>query len=198
MHSARIRTAWKNKRRPVSTEEHAVAVAAVAWRIALNAARNLHEAAFDYTDDVQRLAVMREYLYFLIHFADRRAQQSFASDPARRTRFTTRLSHECRRHYRENERDIMAPEPVAERFIEQLNRRLSAYANTRFVDDQPGYAALRALALHIREQMGHDQTNKWVLEQVLDIDGPEALQIFGAALRKLTQAADKARGEEGD
>ena len=166
MHSARIRTAWKNKRRPISTEEHAVAVAAVAWRIALSAARNLHQAAFDYTDDAQRLAVMREYLYFLIYFADRCAQQWFASDPARRARFTTRLSHECRRHYRENRRDIMAPEPAAERFIEQL--------------------------------MGHDQTNKWVLEQVLDIDGPEALQIFGAALRKLTKAVEKARGGDGD
>jgi len=197
MHSARIRTAWNNKHRPISTEEHAVAVAAAAWRIALSAARNLHQAAFNYTDDTQRLAVMREYLYFLIHFADRRAQQWFASDPARRERFTTRLAHECRRHYRENERDIMAPEPAAERFIEQLGRRLSAYAKTRFADGQPGYAALRALALRIREQMGYDQTNKWVLEQVLDIDGPEALQIFGAALGKLAQAADHARdGDE--
>lgn len=203
----RIRTAWKNKRRAVSVEEHATAAAAAAWRIALHAARDLHAHEFDYAGDAQRLAVMREYLYFLIHFADRRAQEAF--DAARRARFTACLARECRRHYRENERDIMAA-AVAEvgeaalpagQFTAQLNRRLRAYAGTKFVDGRPGYAALRKLALRVRETLGDSQTNKWALEQVLDIDGPEAARLFGDALQALQRAvegAEDAQDARGD
>lgn len=194
----RIRTAWKNQRRAVSVEEHATAAAAAAWRIALNAARNLHAQEFDYAGDAQRLAVMREYLYFLIHLADRRAQASFDAD--RRAQFTARLANECRRHHDENERDIMAAAVAAAgeaalpagHFTAQLNRRLRAYAGTKFVAGQPGYAALRALALRVRETLGDSQTNKWALEQVLDIDGPEAARVFGNALQALQQSVDAA------
>ena len=204
MTNLRIRTTWKNQRRAVSTEEHAVAAAAAAWRIALNAARNLHAQEFDYANDAQRLEVMREYLYFLIYFADRRAQESAAFDETRRAQFTAHLARACARHYDENARDIMAAE-VAEpgesaapagQLIAQLNRRLNAYANTKFVDGAPGYAALRKLALRVREALGDSQTNKWALEQVLDIDGPEAARVFGDALRKLERAV--AGGDSAD
>ncbi len=191
MRSARIRTAWKNKHREISIEEHAAAVAAVAWRVSLNAAKNLHEQDFVYADDAQRLGVIREYLCFLIHCADRVMQAKRDEDA--RTRFTTQLSHECARHYRENEHDLLTPtqpNPPAERFIQHLNQRLTGYATTRFIDNQPGHATFRALGLHIRDCMGQDQTNKWTLEQVLEIDGPEALRIFNKALLALNRAAE--------
>lgn len=194
MRSARIRTAWKNKRRAISTAEHASAVAAAAWRIALNAAKNLHAQDYVYGGDEQRLGVMREYLCFFIHFADRVMHTKL--DDARRTEFTTALSHECARHYLENERDIQTPTATAAPFIAHLNQRLDGYATTRFTGGKPGYATYRALALHIRDCLGQDQTNKWALEQVLDIDAPEALRIFERALTGLNRAVDSQRQEE--
>lgn len=190
MRSARIRTTWKHKHRPVSVEEHAAAVAAVAWRVSLNAAKNLHQRDFVYEKDAQRLGVMREYLYFFIHAADRQMAQT--PDDDRRTRFITRLAHECRRHYRENERDIMAGGAPPERFVDELNKRMAHYAATRFAGDEPGYEAFRALGLRIQDQMGCDQTNKWVQDQVLSIDGPEAFRIFSKALSALNQSAGRA------
>ena len=187
MRTARIRTGWKNKRREISIEEHAAAVAAVAWRVALNAAKNLHEQAFIYETDQQRLGVMREYLYFFIHAADRCARGKF--EPARRVRFITGLSHQCRRHYLENERDVTATGSDGDRFIEQLNQRMDGYAGARFIQDQPGYEAFRALGLRVQECMGYSQTNKWVQDQVMEIDGPEAFRIFNKALLALNKSA---------
>ncbi len=201
MRSARIRTAWKNKGREVSIEEHAVAVAAVAWRVALNAAKNLHQQAFVYEEDAQRLGVMREYLYFFIHAADRRVAGRF--DEAQRTRFITALSHECRRHYLENERDVLAGEPP-ERFVDELNDRMARYAGTRFAGDpsateteteaetEPGYEAFRALGMRVQDCMEQAQTNKWAQDQVLNIDGPEAFRVFSRALSALNKSAEQA------
>ena len=190
MRSARIRTAWKNKRREVSVEEHAVAVAAVAWRVALNAAKNLHQQDFVYEEDAQRLGVMREYLYFFIHAADRCVAEKF--DDAQRARFITKLSHECRRHYRENERDIIAQGPPPEQFVDALNQRMAGYAGTRFAGDEPGFDAFRALGLRVQDCMAHDQPNKWAQDQVMNIDGPEAFRVFSRALSALNQSAGRA------
>lgn len=200
MRTARIRTAWKNKRREISIEEHAAAVAAVAWRVALNAAKNLHAQEFAYESDAQRMGVIREYLYFFIHVADRSMPAPLGE--ARRARFITALAHECRRHTRENERDIMAHEMTHEmthgemthgadagQFIWQLNQRAARYATTRFVAGNPGYEAFRALGLRIQECMGHSQPNKWAQDQITEIDGPEATRIFSRALAALNESA---------
>ena len=192
MQKARIRTSWKNKQRNVSVEEHAVAVAAVAWRVSLNAAKNLHEQDFVYEDDQQRLQVIREYLYFLIHVADRIMHTHFAdiqSDSGERVRFMTKLSHECRRHYLENARELVAHGLNSDQFINQLNQRMNNYASTRFVDDEPGYDTFRTFGLFIQDCMGNSQTNKWAQDQVLDIDGPEAFGIFSKALTSLNKSA---------
>ena len=188
MRSARIRTAWKNKGRAVSVEEHAAAVAAVAWRVSLNAAKNLHQQAFVYENDAQRLGVICEYLYFFIHAADRCVAGRF--NDHRRARFITRLSHECRRHYLENQREVMAGEPHPERFVDELNARMARYAGTRFDGDAPGYETLRALGLWVEDCLGRDQPNKWAQDQVINIDGPEAFGIFKSALSALNRAAD--------
>ncbi len=193
MRSARIRTGWKNKRRQISVEEHAAAVAAVAWRVALNAAGNLHEQSFIYDHDEQRLAVMREYLYFFIHVADRCVHRQL--DHAHRARFITHLSHECRRHYRENERDIMAQKLPPGHFIDQLNHRTQRYATTRFVNDTPGYQTFRALGLHIQDCISHNQTNQWTQDQILEIDGPEALRIFNKALQALNESVEQTKAD---
>ena len=68
---ARIRTAWKNSNTERSVAEFASALSAIVWRISLNAAKNLHQEDFEYTDDTQRLGVVFEYVCFLCHVSDR-------------------------------------------------------------------------------------------------------------------------------
>jgi hypothetical protein len=34
--------------------------------------------------------------------------------------------------------------------------------------------------------MGQDQTNRWVIDQIMDIDGPEVVAQLATSLRKLS------------
>lgn len=187
MQKARIRTGWKNRNRQISLEEFANALSSICWRMSLNAARNLHQQDFIYRNDGQRLGVIREYLVFLLHCADRLMFDSLDGDG--RQRFLQSLAGDCERHLRENAREI-APELALERdWAAFANGRMGAYAGTSFADRQPGYDMFRLLGSVILEIMGSDQTNKWVIDQVMDIDGPELFEVFLKSMDRLRRNA---------
>lgn len=199
MQRARIRTGWKNKEREISVEEFANAVSAICWRISLNAAKNLHEQDFVYRTDEQRLGVIQAYLNFLIHCSDRLMHSQIKLEV--RQIFITALAKDCYRHYRQNAMEILnsreAPkpfnepktEPFVDGFIESLNQTMGSLAQFRFEDEYPGYEMLRLLGSQVLEIMGNDQTNRWVIDQVMDIDGPEAYEIFLTSFNKLKRSS---------
>ncbi len=179
-----------------------MAVAAVVWRIALNAAKNLHEQDFVYDDDGQRLAVISEYVFFLVHLVDRETCARLALE--QRRLFVSRLVGECARHLRQNAAEILSAgsagsagsvgsagngEPgMGAGFVSDFNSRSAEYAHTQYgqYDDKtPGYDMYRTFGAAVLAIMGESQTNKWVIDQIMDIDGPEANQTLQKALRTL-------------
>ena len=187
MQKARIRTGWKNKQRQISVEEFANALSAICWRISLNAAKNLHDQNFVYDNDEQRVGVMREYLFFLIHCADRLVHGEL-SEPDR-IAFVVSLSKDCLGHYRQNVLEVLQrDEPAAQQVIE-LNARMNALSEFRFIDREPSFEMYRLLGAQIQQLLGHSQTNKWVIDQVMQIDGPEAFEIFLKSFDKLKRSS---------
>ena len=77
--SLRIRDKWRQDGKTASLEDSATAAAYASWQIALAATKNLHAEDFEYYDDHQRLGVLREYLIFLSHIADRLAFEHMES-----------------------------------------------------------------------------------------------------------------------
>jgi len=187
MQKARIRTGWKNKGKSISVSEFANALSAVCWRMALNAAKNLHQQDFIYDNDNQRLGVIREYLFFFIHCADRRMFDHF--EQPERIEFVTALSMDCRRHYVENARQIFDDSVSKEQFVEQLNATTNSLADLSFREGEPGFDMYRMLGTRIQDIMGNSQTNKWVIDQVMDIDGPEAYETFSKSFAKLKKSS---------
>ncbi len=187
MQKARIRTSWKNKSRQISVEEFANAVSSICWRISLNAAKNLHQQDFEYANDSQRLGVMGEYLFFFIHCSDRLLFASLSH--AQRGEFVNTLSLHCKRHYLQNAREILPSDLVPDSFIEQLNEATSHMADTQFNENQPGFDMYRYLGNQIQQIMGHSQVNKWVIDQIMDIDGPNAYDIFKKSFDKLKRSS---------
>ncbi len=173
----RMKSRWRDKQRPRSLEDNAIALAINAWRIALTCAKHLHEEGFRYESDEQRIAVIAEYLIFLVHWADRLALARM--DAQERERFTTTLVRQVARHIRENE-EMMGLEPLP--FFERLNERTEDYAEIPFEEASAGYSALRYLAGKIQAIMGEDQVNRWVADQIIDIDAPEAAQNLKQAM----------------
>ena len=183
MEKARIRTAWKNRTRSISIEELANAVASICWRMSLNAAKNLHQQSFNYSEDRQRVGVIREYLFFLIHVTDRLVFDTLNGQD--RERFMQALAADCGRHYAENSRQIGIDPSETGRYMAEINTRQGEYSATAFRGREPGYEMLRLLGSRIQALMGLDQTNKWVIDQVMDIDGPEVFEVFRKSLDKL-------------
>ncbi len=187
MDKARIRTGWKNRNRPISLEEFANALSSICWRLSLNAARNLHQQDFVYQNDLQRLGVMREYLVFLMHCADRLTHEYLSTE--QRSRFMHALAKDCHRHSRENAIDITQGIEREENWIIRINTKMAQYATTTFPNRNPGYDMYRLLGASIQAYMGEDQTNRWVIDQVMDIDGPEVFEVFLKSIDKLQHNA---------
>jgi len=187
MQKARIRTGWKNKDKSISVTEFANALSAICWRLSLNAAKNLHEQGFIYETDHQRIAVIREYLFFFIHCADRLMFEELPQ--TERTTFLSALVKDCHRHERQNSHEILARDRLTDDFVERLNQTAAAMSAFRFSDRQPGYEIYRLLGARILDIMGESQTNRWVIDHVMDIDGPNAYNIFRKSLDKLKKSS---------
>jgi hypothetical protein len=187
MQKARIRTGWKNRQRHISVAEFANALSAICWRISLNAAKNLHQQDFQYDNDEQRVGVIREYLHFMIHCADRLVHGEL--DDAERETFVVALSRDCLRHYAQNSLEILGRSEPAGEQIEQLNATMGAMSRFRFENEEPGFEMYRLLGSRIQELLGQSQINKWVIDQVMDIDGPTAYELFRKSFDKLKRSS---------
>ena len=179
----RIKSHWKDEERERSLPEIASALAYIAWRVAMDKAINLHCERFVYRDDAQRLAVIGEYLAFLIQIADRLAHDDL--DDAQRRTLITELAKKILGHVQDNSQDLLGPGDHAAPFLALLNERSGEYAEYRFTEEGPSYPFLRHLGHEIQSLMGDTEENRWVIDQVMDKDGWEAYKTFAKAYRNL-------------
>ena len=167
----RTRNKWKNSDKPKSIEDNATALGYIIWQLALNAAKNLHMQDFRYDDDRQRFGVIEEYAAFLVHVSDRIVFEQLETEE--RNQFVSGVAAAAARHVHRNKQEVLGGSDYRGPFLDMLNQRSQEYAACPFAEDQPGYSMLRALGSHILDIMGTDQTNKWVVDQVMEIDAPE-------------------------
>jgi hypothetical protein len=179
----RIKSHWWNDESDRSLPEIASALAFIAWRVSVDKAINLHCERFVYRDDAQRLAVIQEYLVFLIQVADRLSHGRLADEDRRA--LITAFARKVIEHVQDNSQDLLGPGDYGSPFIALLNQRSGEYAEYQLADDGPTYAFLRHLGFEIQNLMGEGQENRWVIDQVMDKDGWEAYKTFARAFRDL-------------
>jgi len=177
----RIRNKWMKP--DAGIDENAGAVAFVCWQISLSAAKNLHAEDFTYTHDVQRMSVISEYLIFLIHCSDRLLSHSL--EQAQREQFITHLVHKAARHLANNQREITGPGDYEAKFYTLCNQRTQEYALCGYADKQPGFEMRRCFASHIQNIMGRLAVNRWITDQIMDIDSLDAVEMLYKSSNKL-------------
>ncbi|MEE1540559.1 MAG: hypothetical protein V1243_05610, partial [Arenicellales bacterium] len=67
------------------------------------------------------------------------------------------------------------------------------YGGCSFEEQQPGHQMTRALGEKIQDIMGDSQTNRWVMEQVMGIDIPKAVQNLKQGLNNLLKSSNKTK-----
>jgi len=187
-----IKDRWHNStpddsRRQILNEktlsDQASALAFIQWRTALTNAINLHAEDFRYDDDQQRIGVITEYLAFQIQLTDR-VSAEFLSD-AERESLIISVCEKAADQIQDNLEDIAGPGQYRPPFTALLNRRFGEYASFEFRDGRPGYEAMRFLGHAVLGLLGDDQTNRWVIDQVMDIDGPAIVDQNLKSLNRL-------------
>lgn len=171
----RIKNKWHRSRRnrptDKSLQDSAGALAFIGWRIALDKAQNLNREGFRYDSDVERIGVISEFVAFEIQIADRLAYEFL--DDEDRTVFVNALGQRFADHMQENLSDLDGPRNYRDAFVALLNERLGDYAHLTFEGGEPGFDFLRYLGAKVLGVLGEDQTNRWVLDQIVAIEAPE-------------------------
>ena len=186
----RIKDKWhrsqRNRPSAKSLADSAGALAFIGWRLALDKAQNLNKEGFRYDSDVERVGVISEFVAFEIHLADRLAYGRIDDDE--RAELVNALGLRFADHMQDNLTDLGGARNYRDAFISLLNERLEDYATLTFSDSQPGFDALRYLGSRVLAVLGEDQTNRWVLDQVVAIEAPEITERFGKSVLNLLSA----------
>jgi hypothetical protein len=165
----RIRNTFKN-RGDATLEEKANILAYNIWQISLAGAKNLHEEDYLFESDAQRVGVIREYLVFMVHVADRMVFDKL--NETDRVTFVNVLAQYTARQIQRNTEEIAGPGEYEASYLAAINDRFNEYSRGSFEDGKPGYSLLRMFGENVRQIMGDDQTNKWTIDQIMDVDGP--------------------------
>jgi hypothetical protein len=179
----RIKSHWYNEDNERSLEEIAGALAFNAWKLAMDKAITLHGEQFVYESDRQRLDVIAEYLAFQVQIVDRMSHGRLEQEE--RQTLITALALRLAQHMQENAGELLGGTEHADRFIALLNQRAQEYAELGFTDDGPSYPFMRHLGFEIQQLMGESQENRWVIDQVMDMDAPEVYKQIKRILRNL-------------
>jgi len=180
----RIKSRWHGEGEH-SLVEVAGALAFIAWRLAQDKAINLHGEDFVYENDRQRMDVIIEYLIFQLQVMDRLAAQRLELEDGERQELIVAVARKMGEIVEDNSLDLFGPGDYVQPFFERINERASEYAEYRYTDEGPSYPFLRHLGYEIQQIMGESQENRWVIDQVMDVDGVEVDHKLSRAMMDL-------------
>ncbi|MBT8420335.1 MAG: hypothetical protein KJO08_05665 [Gammaproteobacteria bacterium] len=170
----RVKNNWhqsdRNRPSAKTLEDNAGAVAYIIWRLSLEGAKKLHGEGFEYLSDKERVGVINEFVAFLLQATDRLAFERMEDED--REIFINAAGRKLADQIQDNLLDIAGPGNYRPPFIGMLNERLGDYAMLSFDDGQPGYDFLRYFGDRVLKTMPDNQTNRWVIDQVMDLEGP--------------------------
>jgi len=86
-----------------------------------------------------------------------------------------------------NQRDLLGPGEYRKPFIELLNTRFGEYAGFAYAGAEPGYPCQRFFAAKVSDAMASSD-NKWVVEQMMDIEAPEMVRLVGKLIGQTVAA----------
>ncbi len=143
------------------------------WKFALTSVRGLQDEKFYFTSKAQGMAVTTEMLIFLMQVTDRLVYESM--EPEDRAQFIGAMAYRFLDIILDNYNDLDEEGPDRTDLVGLINRRAADYAKFSYGEEGPSYHFLRYFGERVGAIMGDDQDNKWVSDQMMEIEGPEAI-----------------------
>jgi hypothetical protein len=171
---ALVKTRWRKKGARTLAERAGV-IGANVWKISLEIFKHLEKEGFRFGSDRLVTDVLAEHIAFLVQLVDR-AVYGKLSEADRAT-----LIGEVARHLaatmENNQLDLLGPGEYRKPFLDLLNARFEAYAGLEYPGGEPGFPCLRFFAAKVDDAMASSD-NKWVVEQIMDIEAPEMVRLI--------------------
>ena len=188
--AVRLKTRWHRSKRSQRNREgsrreksqaNLISVAAInIWKLAKEAFTRMEKEDFRFREDTQAIDVIAEFCIFMLHIMDRMLYGKVSEED--RAALVSGVAREIAATIEDNQRELLGPGDYRAVFIDKLNERLANYAECSFDEEGPGYDFLRYLAKNVADIMTVTD-DKWVLEQVMDIEAPELAQRFQPVVR---------------
>ena len=180
-----IKTRWRKKGARTLADRAGV-IGANVWKIALEIFKHMEKEGFRFGSDRLVTDVLAEFIAFLVQLTDR-AVYGRLGEADRATLIAAVVGH-LAATMENNQLDLFGPGEYRKPFIDRLNARFGEYAGFEYPGGEPGYPCLRFFATRVSDVMASSD-NKWVVEQMMDIEAPEMVRVT----RKLVdQAVDAA------
>jgi hypothetical protein len=180
-----IKTRWRNKKAPRTLEDRAGVIGANIWKIALEIYKHLEKDGFRFGSDQQVTAVITEFIVFLVQLTDRTVYGR-RNDTDRASLINAVVGH-LAKTMENNQLDLLGPGDYRAPFIQMLNDRLEDYARFEYIDRDPNYACLRYFGDKVSDAMASSD-NKWVLEQMMEIEAPEMVRVIKKLVDEVVEA----------
>jgi hypothetical protein len=196
----RIKSHWFKAGAARSPAQQAGAMAFIVWRTGHQMLRRMRGADFDIDAGQPYFAFMREALVFLIALTDRIAYARMGA--AARAEFTPALVRHVAATLSGNELDLLGPRAdggdAGEAFIDLVNQVTPHYAEFGSDPQQdesalgfaPDFAFVRYLG-HRLEPTLPAKDQRWVLDQVMAVEAPEAVALVQRSMRELYSDAPR-------
>lgn len=180
----RIVSKWQEGLQPDDMAKVGEALGFNVWKIALDTARGMQDKRLYFVSKMQGLLVTAEFMIFEVQVADRLAHNIMSDE--NRTSFIKTMADRTITILVDNRVDFQGSGDYRDDFVKIFNQRLKVYADFSFDETEgPGYQFYRYLGEKIGHIMGDDQNNKWAIDQVMDIDGPDVYERLRKSMESL-------------
>ena len=180
----RVKNKWNDKNKERTPEETGSVLSFNFWKIASANVMHMENEGFQTDTHFQRLDVIAEFTIFLVHVVDRVISAKDFT-PEARQQLITALALNLAKTMHDNRRDVSDDKETDFRndYIALMNERMNEYSNFTFDEgNQPGFQVRRCVGEHVRDVMG-EKDNKWIPDQVIDIEIPDAMKAFKRVTR---------------
>jgi len=170
---ALVKTRWRKKGARTLADRASVKGTNI-WKISLEIFRHMEREGFRFGSDRLVTDVLTEHIAFLVQLVDRAVYGKLSE--ADRATLIGEVAGHLAATMENNQLDLFGPGDYRKPFVDKLNTRFEEYAGFECPGGEPGYPSLRFFAAQVSEAMASSD-NKWVIEQMMDIEAPEMVRL---------------------
>lgn len=182
-----VKTRWRKKGERTLADRAGV-IGANVWKIALEIFKHMEREGFRFGSDRVVTDVLTEFIAFLVQLVDRIVYEKLSE--ADRTTLIGEVARHLAATMENNQQDLFGPGEYRNPFIDLLNARFEEYAEFSSSAGAPSYPCLIFFAAKVSDAMSAGD-NRWVVEQVIEIEAPEMVRVVGKLVEQTVDVAPR-------